>query len=104
MNYAASVHTCLAGDVYCRRCCPLLISGDFNRRRRSSAAPLDLSLSLGDIPPPPPPPADRAGDAGVDGDARDPTDANRRAVPMRGVLRGDRGTGSGSGGSWCARR
>jgi len=87
--------TCLAGDEYCRRFCPLFISGDFNRRRR--AASLDLSVNLGDTPPPLPP-VDTAGETGVDcGGARDPTEAIRRAVPMRGVLRGDGGTGSDSG-------
>jgi len=93
--YYRWVRTCLAGEEYCRRFCPLLISGDFNLRRRSSAASLDLSLSLGD------PPVDEAGEAGVRaaGGARDPIEAIRRAVPMRGVPRGDGGTGSG-GGSW----
>jgi len=73
----------------------LLISGDFNLRRRSSAASLDLSLNLGDpASPPSPPPVDGAGEKGG---ALDPTDAIRRAVPMRGVLRGERGTCRGAG-------
>jgi len=92
------LHTCLAGDEYCRRFCPLLISGDFNLRRRSRAASLDLSLSLGD--PAPPLTVDETDEAGVNGGAREPTDAIRRAVPMRGVPRGEGGTDSG-GGSWC---
>jgi len=78
----------------------LLISGDFSRRRRSSAASLDLSLSLGDTPPPL---VDRVGEAVVVGGGRDPTEAIRRAVPMRGVLRGEHGTAS-DGGRWCGRR
>jgi len=74
----------------------LLISGDFNLRRRSSAA---SPLSLGDPASPP-----GAAEPGVDGGggARDPTDAIRLAVPMRGAARGERGTG-GSGGSGARR-
>jgi len=76
----------------------LLISGDFNRRRRSNAASLDISLSLDN--PPLPPLVDRAGEDGVDCGVRgDPTETIRRAVPMRGVLRGEHGGGgTGSGG------
>jgi len=77
----------------------LLISGDFNLRRRSSAA---SPLSLGDPASPPKPPG--AAEPVVDGGggARDPTDAIRLAVPMRGAVRGERGTG-GSGGSGARR-
>lgn len=72
----------------------MLISGDFNLRRRSSAASLDLSPpSRGD--PPSPLPVDGAGESGA---PREPTEASRRAVPIRGVVRGECGTDSGSGG------
>ena len=84
--------------------CPLLISGDLSRRRRSTAASPDRSLSLGD--PAALLPDDDADDTGVSGGgARDEAEATRRAVPMRGVPRGDAGIDSGGGGgSWCARR